>query len=241
VMGSCETLNPDGLNFLAELNAPFTDHQGNRMAPVGLVLETYCRHPRRKHEMFRIFERKGYEFPDTLMMAFHRGDLERLKEHLRREPDLIKKRWSTREIYPAELGCGPDGKSGMTGTPLDGTTLLHMAIDFDEQEIFDLLLSEGADVNARASVDPDGFGGHTPLFNAVVSCATTCGRQRDGLMGWRLIERGADPQLRANVRKFLDWVETPRWHKALDVTAAEWAREFPERGWVNTEVLKLLP
>ena len=49
----------------------------------------------------------------------------------------------------------------MCGTPLDGTTLLHAAIDFDEQEIFELLLAHGADVNARAAVDAAGFGGHT--------------------------------------------------------------------------------
>lgn len=35
---------------------------------------------------------------------------------------------------------------------------------------------------------------------------------------------------RASLRKFLDWTETPRWHEARDVTAAEWARGFPEQG-----------
>jgi hypothetical protein len=45
-----------------------------------------------------------------------------------------------------------------------------MAIDFEEQEIFDLLLEQGAEPNARASIDAAGFGGHTPLFNAVVNC-----------------------------------------------------------------------
>src|SRR4051812_27227511 len=43
VMGSCETLNPTGLGFLAELGAPFTDAKGNRLAPVALALETYGR------------------------------------------------------------------------------------------------------------------------------------------------------------------------------------------------------
>ena len=56
----------------------------------------------------------------------------------------------------------------MHWTPIDGTTLLHLAIDFREREIFDWLLAHGADVNARAAIDRDGFGGHTPLFNAVV-------------------------------------------------------------------------
>ena len=41
----------------------------------------------------------------------------------------------------------------MHWTPIDGTTLLHLAIDFDEEDIFELLLAHGADVNARANVD----------------------------------------------------------------------------------------
>ena len=57
---------------------------------------------------------------------------------------------------------------GLHWTPIDGATLLHLAVDFHEREMFDWLLAHGADVNARAAVDPDGFGGHTPLFNAVV-------------------------------------------------------------------------
>jgi len=48
-------------------------------------------------------------------------------------------------------------------------TLLHLAIDFDEEEMVDLLLAHGAEVNARANVDAEGFGGHAPIYNAVVS------------------------------------------------------------------------
>ena len=59
---------------------------------------------------------------------------------------------------------------GLHGTPLAGTTLLHLSIDFDEREIFDWLLDNGADVNAAAAVDEEGFGGFgTPLYNALVS------------------------------------------------------------------------
>ena len=128
----------------------------------------------------------------------------------------------------------------MHGTPIGGTTLLHLSIDFDEQEIFDLLLEQGADVNARALVDPDGFGGHTPLFNAVVSDAYTNGLQRDASMTRTLLERGASPVVRATLRKFLDWREEPGWHEAHDVTPAEWAKGFPEKGWVNHEALRLI-
>jgi hypothetical protein len=235
VMGSCETLNPAGLGFLADLGAPFTDSKGNRLAPLALVLETYGRLPAGKHAVLEIFARQGYELPDTPMMAFHRGDVARLKDFLRRDPRLIGRRFSLPEIYPPELGCAKDGRSGMHWTPIDGTTLLHLAIDFDEEEIFELLLAHSADVNAAATVDAEGFGGHTPIFNAVVSHG-----RRQGSMARKLLERGASITTRASLRKFLDWCETPRWHQALKVTPAEWAQTFPEKGWINAEALRLL-
>ena len=130
VMGACETLNPAGLSFLVELEAPFTDKKGDRLAPLALALETYGRNPAGKHAVLEIFARQGYQLPDTPIMAFHRGQADRLKKHLRRDPPLLDRRFSCREIYPPELGCSPDGRSGLHGTPLEGTTLLHMAIDF---------------------------------------------------------------------------------------------------------------
>lgn len=233
VMGACETLNPAGLGFLAELGAPFTDHKGDRLAPLGLVLETYCRNPKGKHAVLEVFARQGYTFPDTPIMAFHRGDVERLGDFLRRDTGLLERHFSSVEIYPPELGCAKDGRSGMHWTPIDGTTLLHLAIDFSEREIFDLLLARGADVNARARVNAEGFGGHTPLFNAVVSHGANA-----GAMARVLVERGASINTRASLRKFLDWCETPRRHEARDVTPAEWGRTFPDQGWVNAEALR---
>ena len=238
VMGVCETLNPAGLGFLADLGAPFTDAKGNRLAPLALALETYGRNPAGKHAVLEIFARQCYALPDTPIMAFHRGDLARLKDFLRRDPGLIERRFSCLEIYPPELGCAKDGRSGMHWTPIDGTTLLHLAIDFDDEDIFKLLLTHGADVNARANMDvsgSEGFGGHTPIYNAVVSHG-----KHQGSMAGRLLESGASTTVRASLRKFLDWCETPRWHEARDVTPAEWGRTFPDKGWVNAEALRLL-
>jgi hypothetical protein len=235
VMGVCECLNPAGLGFLAELGAPFTDAKGDRLAPLALALETYGRNPKGKHAVLEIFAKQGYTLPDTPMMAVHRGDLERLKEFLRRDPKLVERRFSLVEIYPPELGCAKDGRSGMHWTPIDGTTLLHLAIDFDEEDLFELLLVHGADVNARATVGADGFGGHTPIFNAVVSHG-----RRQGAMARRLLDHGASTTIRVSLRKFLDWCETPRWHEAHGVTPAEWGRTFPDKGWVNAEALRAL-
>jgi len=235
VMGACETLNPAGIRLLVELNAPFTDEHGNRLAPLTLVLETYGRNPQGKHEILEIFAQSGYDLPDTPIMAFHRGDVAELEKHLRRDPKLLERRFTLGQIYPSECGCANDGRSGMHWTPIDGSTLLHLAIDFREREIFDWLLAHGANANAPATVDRDGFGGHTPLFNAIV-----CGPWPDTGMTGMLLERGATRDARASLRKFLDWIANPHWHEARDVTAAEWGREFPEKDWVNSEALQLL-
>jgi hypothetical protein len=235
VMGTCETLNAAGFQFLLDRGAPLTDDRGNRLAPLALTIETYGRIPAGKHALLTLFADHGYTLPDTPILALHRGDVSLLREYLRRDPGLLERRFALREIYPPELGCPNDGRSGMHWTPIDGTTLLHLAIDFQEREIFEWLLAAGADVNARAAVDTNGFGNHTPLFHAVVN-----GMQRDAAMISALLERGAAKDLRASLRKFLDWREEPGWHEARDVTAAEWARTFPDQTWVNTEALRLL-
>ena len=168
-------------------------------------------------------------------MAFHRGSVADLEKHLRRDPSLLARRFALSEIYQPELGFQKDGPSGMHWTPIAGTTLLHLAIDFQEREIFDWLLARGTDVDARANVDADGFGGHTPLFNAVLGHPGADDSFIQALLG-----RGAATDVRASLRKFVDWCEEPGWHEARDVTAAEWARGFPERGWVNAAALRLL-
>ena len=233
VMGCCETLNVEGFDFLADAGAPITDQHGNRQAPLVLVLETYARHPAGKHAILASLARRAYDLPDTPIMAFHRGDVAALEVHFRRDPALLARRFTLREIYPPALGCQQGG--GMHWTPIDGTTLLHLAIDFEEREIFDWLLARGADVDARATVDAEGFGGHTPLFNTVVVHPGG-----DATFARALLDRGASPDVRASLRKFLDWREEPGWHVARDVTAAEWGRGFPERGWVNEAALRLL-
>ena len=235
IMGACETLNPAGMRLLVELNAPFMDGRGNRLTPLALVLETYGRNPQGKHEILELFVQCGYDLPDTPMMAFHRGDVSQLEKHLRRDPRLLERRFTLGEIYPSECGCADAGRSGMHWTPIDGSTLLHLATDFRERDIFDWLLARGADPNARATIDRDAFGGHTPLFNV-----TVCGPWPDAGMTGTLLERGARRDTRASLRKFLDWIASPHWHEARDVTAAEWGRGFPEKDWVNTEALRLL-
>ena len=190
VMGPCETLNADGLAFLLGLGVPLADAHGDR-APVALLLETYSRNPEGKHRCLELVAEHGALLPDTPPMAVHRGRIDLLERHLSREPDLVARTFGHADIYPPELGCHADTSLALHGTPLAGTTLLHLCVDYDEIDIARWLLARGADVNARADVDAEGFGGHTALFGCVVSQAYRCGRT-DVAFARLLLDHGAD-------------------------------------------------
>src|SRR5260370_18313935 len=151
-----------------ELGAQVRDANGKRLAPVDVVLETDSRNPSAKHQILELYVQHGLELPDTPTMALHRGRLDLLEGHLRRDPQLLQRTFTHEEIYPPSLGCHDDVLPTQ-GTPLAGTTLLHMCFDYDELEIALWLIERGMDVNAKADIDANGFGGHTPLFATVVS------------------------------------------------------------------------
>lgn len=236
VMGPCETLCPEGLGFLLEQGAELCDESGDPLAPVAMLLQGYFRSPTGKHACFDLVERHGVDLPDSPVMVFHRGQIDRLEKHLRDDPALLERRFAYGEVYPVALGCSEE-EYGLHGTPLDGATLLHMAVDFDEMEVARWLVEQGADVNAKAVIDAEGFGGHTPLHSAAVSQAHVCGRQRDASMARLLIRHGADPTLRATIRKRIRFVEDESLHEFHDVTPVEYARAFHEPRWVCEAVL----
>jgi len=238
VMGPCETLNPDGLAFLLELGAKLADDRGDRLAPVAMLLQTYCRGPENKHHCLELAAEQGVALPDTPPMALHRGRIDPLEAHLRRDPQLLSRTFSHEEIYPPELGCSPDHSLALHGTPLAGTTLLHMCVDFDEIEIARWLIAHGADVNARAEIDADGFGGHTPLFGCVVSQAYMCRLQQDAAFARLLLDHGADPNARASLRKRLRFVPDESMHEYRNVTPLSWGQRFhgpgsPGHTWIS--------
>ncbi len=240
VMGPCETLNAAGLSLLFELGAEFADEQGDHLAPVALLLEIYSRGPRHKHECLELVAARGVALPDTPTMAVHRGRLDLLETHLHRDPNLLARTFSHEEIYPPELGCHADHSLALHGTPLAGATLLHMCVDFDEIEIARCLIDRGMDVNVKAEVDSDGFGGHTPLFGCVVSQSYLCGLQQDAAFARLLLDRGADPNARASLRKRLRFVKDESMHEFRDVTPLSWGERFHEQDWVNRTAMRLI-
>ena len=243
--GPAYTLSQAGTEFLLALGVRVRDEAGRRTAPVDVVLQTDSRKPAAKHAILAMYEKHGVDYPDTAPMALHRGRLDLLEEHLHRDPGLLGRTFSHREIYPVEMGCG-DPLDATTGTPLGGTTLLHMCVDYDEIEIARWLLDHGMDPNARAAVGSSGFGGYSALFSTVVS-------QPNFWMNYNqrgpfeapltalLLERGADPSLRASIWKRLHPGHgDPARHDYRDVTALSWGRRFHAPIFVSEPAMRLI-
>jgi hypothetical protein len=195
-----------------------------------------------------MYAQHGLELPDTPTMALHRGRIDLLEEHLRRDPGLIRRTFTHEEIYPPEFGCH-DEVLATQGTPLPGTTLLHMCVDYNELEIARWLLERGMDVDARAAVDRDGFGGHTALFAAVVSQSNFWmnynGKAQVAPFAELLLSHGADPNARASLRKKLHPGYGPKYdvervYEYRDVTPLSWGRRFHAKVFVSKPAMKLI-
>jgi hypothetical protein len=240
VMGPCETLNPDGLALLLELGAELADEHGDRLAPIALLLQTYSRGPKGKHRCLDIVEQQGIQLRDTPPLAVHRGRIDLIEAHLRRDPKLFERTFTHQEIYPPELGCHADESLALHGTPIAGGTLLHMSVDYDEIAMARWMLNNGADANAKAAVDADGFGGHTALFGCVVSQSYRANCRFDDEFARLLLDHGADPTVRASLRKRLRFVPDETMHEYRNVTPLEWGERFHDQDWVSPSVMRLL-
>jgi hypothetical protein len=246
------TLSVSGTSLMFEFGAQVRDGNGKLLAPVHTVLETDSRKPAAKHQILALYVQHGLELPDTPAMAVHRGRIDLLESHLRRDPKLLERTFTHEEIYPPDLGCH-DEVLATHGTPLAGATLLHMCVDYDEIEIARWLLEHGMGVDARAALDAEGFGGHTALFATVVSQPNFWMNHNQGPQVAPFTELllnprwhgGANPNARASLRKQLHPGYVPDrsdglMHEYRDVTPLSWGKEFENKIFVSEPAMRLI-
>jgi hypothetical protein len=221
-----ECLNAGAMRHLLEIGGAleWDTSDGKHHDARAMLLATYSRSPQTKHACLAVCEEYGFGLPDTPTMALHAGDLARLERFRADDGMLFERRYADEEIFPTELGIAPG--DGLCAAPLPNTTLLHMAVEFDDMTVARWLLERGADPNPRARPGSDGFSDHTPLFHAAV----TMGERTEG-KARLLVEAGADRSVRANVFKQARYTDEEDWvrgRKFIQVTAAEFgAADWP--------------
>ena len=194
IFSPCESLDPAALKWLLDhgANPNCRDHgyeiSGHSYPGTALdyVIASYARSPQQLSACIDILLEAGgttkYDAPAVLQLL--RGRIDSVAELIDADPALVHKRFS-------ELDCGQTGGRNLL---LQGGTLLHVAAEYGHLEAVALLLDSGADVNARATVDGAGVGGHTAIFHAVTQFA------EQGLQVTQLlIDRGADLTVRVKL------------------------------------------
>jgi hypothetical protein len=244
--GPAYTLSVEGTAVLFTLGARLFGPDGvvdrNTMEH---LLGTDSRNPPAKHRILEMYVEHGFEPPDTPVMALHRGRLDLLEAHLTRDPDLLTRTFDIADVFPLAPACAREPYTAQ-GTPVHGTTLLHLAAYFDELEIAEWLLARGMNPDVRSAIDADGFGGYTALFSTVVSQHNFWvnygkGQPDEARFTRLLLDRGADPNIRASLRAGLEEGHGGGpLREYRDVTPLGWGEQYHAKIFVSRESLRLI-
>ena len=102
-------------------------------------------------DCIRTFMDFGLEFKDKSLLAVLTNDAENLDKLLSQNPAILDKKYT--------LECA--------FTPITEASLLHICAEYNHLACAKVLVKHGADINQKAGLDQDGFGGHTPIFHCV--------------------------------------------------------------------------
>jgi hypothetical protein len=243
--GPAYTLSVEGTAVLFTLGAHIVGPDGVNRNTMEHLLGTDSRNPSAKHRILEMYVEHGFEPPDTPVMALHRGRIDLLESHLKRDPQMLTRTFDITEVFPLAPACSSEPYTAQ-GTPVHRTTLLHIAAYFDELEIAEWLLDQGMDPNTPAAIDADGFGGYTALFSTVVSQHNFWvnygkGQPDEARFTRLLLERGADPNVRASMRARLEEGHGGGpLREYRDVTPLGWGKQYAAKIFVSRESLRLI-
>jgi len=125
--------------------------------PLTWLVEMYLRSPKFA-DCVRCLAHAGARCADALLLAVLLDDGDRLRHELRKSSNWLHHR--------VDLRCA--------FTPLRGASLLHVAAEFGLVSAAMALLEAGAEVEAMAAIDENGFNGHTPIFHTVCQNRNHC-------------------------------------------------------------------
>ncbi len=168
--------------------------------PVVSLLEMYFRSDRFP-ACLELLLARGAELDDPILAPVLLDDAGSLAAAIKRDSGLLRHRTSMASAF----------------TPLAGVTVLHVAAEYGNLSAARVLLEHGAEVDARADLDPWGLNGHTPLFHTVNSNAN-----RSAPLMQMLLDAGARPDL---LLAGITWGKGFEWETTcFDVTPISYAQ-----------------
>jgi hypothetical protein len=194
-----ETHSPGGIRAALAAGASATEPV-NGMRPIDSLIAMYLRSPRFA-ECLEIMLRAGAVVDDPLLQALLLDDDAGLRGMLASSRDNLTKKLNPLCAFTSCRGVSP----------------LHICAEFNSIRCARVLLEHGADVDARADLDSDDMGGHTPVFHAVNSIFNYCRPMME-----LLVDAGAGLNIRV---KALLWGESMNWETVVyDVTPLSYAQ-----------------
>ena len=149
IVGEIEEHSVDGIKECFENGVSPNDYFRSELLIYELTSE-YLRSSRFK-DCVKAFVDYGLMFDDKVLLSVLLDDAHSLEHHLKENPKAVAKQYTLRCAF----------------TPLYEATLLHICAEFNHVACAEILIKHGADINAKAGVDENGFGGQTPIFHTV--------------------------------------------------------------------------
>ena len=144
-----ELHSPEGIRSCFERGLdPNTEFRGQPL--IYELTSEYTRSPRFK-DCVNVFVEYGMQFPDQVLLAVLRDDAKLLDQLLLQNDHAVNRSYSLRCAY----------------THLQDASLMHICAEFNHVSSATVLANHGADINAIAGKDANGFGGQTPIFHTV--------------------------------------------------------------------------
>ena len=198
-LGAFEVHSPDGIrDALAAGASPTQLIKGK--TPILSFIEGYLRSPRFA-DCLRVLIEAGATLGDPFIEALLLDDDVSLRRILNDAGESPNRRLS----LPSAFTC------------CEGVTPLHICAEYNCVRSAQVLIDAGADVDAPADIDADGFGGQTPIFHSVNSPHNYCRPAME-----LLVEAGATLDLKL---KGLVWGRRQDWETlVLDVTPISYSQ-----------------
>ena len=98
------------------------------------------------------------QFDDKVLLAVLLDDADTLDALLTNNPELLHNKYSFNCVF----------------TPLYNASLLHVCAEYNHLQCATVLVKYGLDINTKAGIDENGFGGQTSIFHTVNQHNNAC-------------------------------------------------------------------